>query len=233
MRNLEDCKAEVFRRSEERIKERKRKRNRVLAWCIPLCLLLVAGGLYIRPLLEPVDEVARTNEGPTPVPGRELGGLAGGTVSYSSVDLMVRKGETEVFRNVTKEEAVEALYLAVAENFRVPVASSPETEVNVYGSTEDGVGDKTSGTVKENFQNTAGQDRDSIIDELKVKYELVDKPADYKLVFQTEGGAEFIYRLCGNVLYDDKNASSVTLDDIQLTVLRTKIEVVAADEDRK
>ena len=233
MRNLEDCKAEVFRRSEERIKERKRKRNRVLAWCIPLCLLLVTGGLYIRPLLEPVDEVARTNGGTIQVPGWELSGLAGGTVSYSSVDLMVRKGETEVFRNVTKEEAVEALYLAVAENFRVPVASSPETEVNVYESTEDGVGDKTSGTVKENFQNTAGQDRDSIIDELKVKYELVDKPADYKLVFQTEGGGEFVYRLCGNVLYDDKNACSVTLTEIQLTVLRTKIEVAAADEDEK
>lgn len=233
MRKLEDCKAEVFRRSEERIKERKRNRNRALACCIPLCLLLVAGVRYIGPLLVPVDEVARTNGGPTPVPGRELGGLAGSTVNYTSVELMVRKGEKEVHRNVTNEEAVEALYLAVTESFRVPVAGTPENEVNVYESTEDDAGDKTSGTVKENFQNTAGQDRDSIIDELKVKYELVDKPADYKLVFQTEGGAEFVYRLCGNVLYDDKNACSVTLTEIQLTVLRTKIEVAAADEDEK
>ncbi len=233
MRNLEDCKAEVFRRSEERIKERKRTRNRVLVCCIPLCLLLVVGGLCIRPLLEPVDEVARTNGGPTPVPGRELGGLAGSTVNYTSVELMVRKGEKEVLRNVTDSDAVEALYLAVTESFRVPVASSPETEVNVYESTEDGVGDKTSGTVKENFLNTAGQDRDSIIDELKVKYELVDKPADYKLVFQTEGGAEFIYCLCGNVLYDDKNACSVVLTDTQLEVLTVQIETAAADEDRK
>ena len=75
MRNLEDCKTEVFRRSEERIKERKKKRNRVLACCIPLCLLLVAGGLYIRPLLEPVDEIGGLYSGGTVISDRILGGL--------------------------------------------------------------------------------------------------------------------------------------------------------------
>lgn len=40
MRELNECTAEVFRRSENRIKERKKKRNHVLAWCIPLCLLI-------------------------------------------------------------------------------------------------------------------------------------------------------------------------------------------------
>lgn len=233
MRNLEECKAEVFRRSEERIKERKRTRNRMLACCIPLCLLLVAGGFYIRPLLEPIDECQKINARPTAVPERELGGLAGGTVNCSSVELMVRMGETEVFRNVTKEETVEALYLAVTENFCVSVAGSPEKETDFDGSTEDDAGDKTSGSVKANAQSIAGQDKSSIIDELKVKYKSEEKPADYKLVFQTEGGTEFVYRLCGNILYDDKNARSVTLDDTQLTVLQTKIEDVTADVDKK
>lgn len=40
MRELDECKAEVFRRSENRRKERKKRRNRVIAWCIPLCLLV-------------------------------------------------------------------------------------------------------------------------------------------------------------------------------------------------
>ncbi|MBE6608913.1 MAG: hypothetical protein E7633_10220 [Ruminococcaceae bacterium] len=40
MREITECTAEVFRRSENRIKERKRNRNRILAMCIPLCLIL-------------------------------------------------------------------------------------------------------------------------------------------------------------------------------------------------
>ena len=42
MRDLSDYKAEIFRRSDERIKERKKTRNRVLAFCVPLCLVFVA-----------------------------------------------------------------------------------------------------------------------------------------------------------------------------------------------
>ena len=40
MRSFEERKAEVFRRSENRIKERKRNRNRILAMCIPICLVI-------------------------------------------------------------------------------------------------------------------------------------------------------------------------------------------------
>lgn len=39
MREINECTAEVFRRSEKRIKERRRNRNRVIALCIPLCLV--------------------------------------------------------------------------------------------------------------------------------------------------------------------------------------------------
>ena len=44
MRNFEECKAEVFRRSEVRIKQRKKKIARVVAACVPLVLCL---GLWI------------------------------------------------------------------------------------------------------------------------------------------------------------------------------------------
>ena len=42
MKDLNDYKAEIFRRSEERIKERKKNRNQALAFCIPLCLVFAA-----------------------------------------------------------------------------------------------------------------------------------------------------------------------------------------------
>ena len=40
MRNFEERKAEVFRRSENRIKERRRSVKRMLVFCIPLCLIV-------------------------------------------------------------------------------------------------------------------------------------------------------------------------------------------------
>ena len=45
MRNLQECQAEVFRRSEQRIKERKKRRKHLLMLCIPLvlCLTTVSG----------------------------------------------------------------------------------------------------------------------------------------------------------------------------------------------
>lgn len=35
MRDLKDCQAEVFRRSEEKIKNRQKTRRQLLAWCVP------------------------------------------------------------------------------------------------------------------------------------------------------------------------------------------------------
>lgn len=42
MRNLNECQAEVFRRSEKRIKARKQRRMHILAACIPLALCIAA-----------------------------------------------------------------------------------------------------------------------------------------------------------------------------------------------
>ena len=174
MRNLEDCKAEVFRRSEERIKERKRKRNRVLVGCIPLCLLLVAGGLYIRPLLEPVDEIGGLHSGGTKISGRELGGLDGtsfgGVAKYSSVMVTEGTGSMAVSGTVTVEENVEELCGFMAMYF-----------------------DMSGTTVKEEMAD--GQDWDTIRDELKDKYGLEEPPADYTLVFRKATGEEAVFRL--------------------------------------
>ena len=53
MREINECTAEVFRRSEKRIKERKRNRNRLLAFCIPLCLIVTVWSIMIPPAMMP------------------------------------------------------------------------------------------------------------------------------------------------------------------------------------
>lgn len=49
MRNLNECQAEVFRRSEKRIKERKQRRNHILMACIPLVLCITIFGAFVFP----------------------------------------------------------------------------------------------------------------------------------------------------------------------------------------
>lgn len=49
MRELNECKAEILRRSEKRIKDRKRKLSRVLAACVPMCLVFVLCAAFVLP----------------------------------------------------------------------------------------------------------------------------------------------------------------------------------------
>lgn len=62
MRELNECKAEVFRRSDNRIKERRRKINRVLALCVPLCLILTIFSVTILPAMMPAGSDKATGE---------------------------------------------------------------------------------------------------------------------------------------------------------------------------
>lgn len=47
MRNLNECQAEVFRRSEKRIKARKKRRNHVLMTCVPLALCVSVLAVFV------------------------------------------------------------------------------------------------------------------------------------------------------------------------------------------
>lgn len=217
MRDLEDCKAEVFRRSEERIKERKRKRNRVLACCIPLCLLLVAGGLYIRPLLEPVDDMGGLYSGGTNrIPDRVLGGLDyelhSSVTAYSSVTITDRTGSKEVSRKVTDGEALGELCGFMAMYFDM-------SGTTVKEEMADGADGASAG--KPLFGSAVG---DTIREELEEKYGLEEPLADYKLIFRRSTGEELKLRLYGNYLYNEKDGCEVTLSDDQLAVLKTQLE---------
>ena len=55
MRNFEERKAEVFRRSDKRIKERKQRRNHILMACIPLVLCITLLGAFLFPGATPED----------------------------------------------------------------------------------------------------------------------------------------------------------------------------------
>lgn len=58
--NFEARKAEILRRSEKRIKKRKRNRKSALMLCIPLVLCLTLGGLYLRQSISGQDDTLQT-----------------------------------------------------------------------------------------------------------------------------------------------------------------------------
>lgn len=205
MRNLEDCRAEVFRRSKERIKERKRKRNLVLACCIPMCLFLIAGGFYIRPLLEPMDEMAKSG-GTNRIPdgGVVVGGfdytLLSKNMKYTSVEITDRTGDTEVVREVTDEVLVGSL------------CSFMMTNRNLLATAE---------------STTDGKETNTIKDEVAVKDNFEGKTAEYEFVFRSETGETSTFRLYESTLYHVENNSVVILSKAQVTDLLSQL---AAEE---
>ena len=56
MRNFEERKAEVFHRSENRIKEKKRNRNRILVFCVPLFFVITLWSVMILPAMLPASK---------------------------------------------------------------------------------------------------------------------------------------------------------------------------------
>ena len=55
MRNFEERKTEIFRRSEERIKECKAKRNHILVVCVTFCFILTILSVTILPAVFPTE----------------------------------------------------------------------------------------------------------------------------------------------------------------------------------
>ena len=91
-------------------------------------------------------------------------------------------------------------------------------------------GGLTGATGKES--DAHGSDRDTIEDELKFKYALDEKAADYRIVFREATGEETEFRLYENYLYNESNGCVVTLSDGQLEELKSKLEQVVTQKDR-
>ncbi len=62
MRDLNECKTEVFRRSSERIAERRKMQHRILALCIPLCLVAVISAGSFSFLFSPLKAAKESGE---------------------------------------------------------------------------------------------------------------------------------------------------------------------------
>ncbi len=61
MRDLMECQAEVFRRSEERIKAKKQRRKQLLMACVPLAVCVTLLSAFLLPAMMPAGEDGADN----------------------------------------------------------------------------------------------------------------------------------------------------------------------------
>ena len=85
MRNLNECQAEVFRRSEKRIKERRVRRNHILMACIPLVLCLTIFGAFLFPQMDDLKQAPESSnvQFSGALGTDDVGGLFAGSVEVS------------------------------------------------------------------------------------------------------------------------------------------------------
>ena len=190
MRELHECQAEVFRRSEKRIKERKQRRNHMLMACIPLVLCLTIFGAFLFPQL---DDLKQAPEG---MPESETQAAMGQDENQSMTCSIV---EIKVSGN-----GVSIRYTDVADLLLI------SDQLNTYGTREP----ETSGTTNED-----GSDRSENADDV-VGGVADSANAAYTITLVTHECEKTEYQLIGNTLLNQTTNQAYTLTYEQVKELR-------------
>ncbi len=195
MREIRDCTAEVFRRSEKRIKARKQKRNRVLlcGGAMLICLTVLSVSLF--PALRPLEKNDGVQENMGPPAGDPETGPA--PASYvrleiqdnGQYDALIEEG-TEVSRIYRR---VEALLNSAAVRDEIALPES------------------LPGAQEEDFCSATQEKQEGAL--------------GYTMTFSTAEGSTLIYCLTGNRLIDASTKQSVVLREEQLAELKEALGI--------
>ena len=188
MREINECTAEVFRRSEKRINERKRNRNRILAFCVPLCLIVTVWSIMILPAMMPANK-SNNSAGE----GMDImGGVDGTEAVFVRVEVMSTGTATQ--SAILKDDADEVaqIYYTVQSSF-----------VNSGGGN------------KESAREEA--EDDALTDENKDYSQsgTTNLSSGFRIIFSTENGAQTIYSLSGDKLINETTKQETILADDQ------------------
>lgn len=200
MKNFEQTRAEIFRRSEERIKERKRNRRRALALCIPLCLaVLVCSALFLPALFPPQNDTAQNGtDGITGMPQEELSPSLP-DAEHPFVAFTVRQAESDVVCAETENsEAVDAAFGQIC------AALLPrESYADLVGAFSADSPAMRDGEILPPSPSAAAQ--------------------TYLITLKTASGASRTFALCENTLSDTAHAAKAQLSEAQTAALKAAL----------
>ncbi|MBQ2062552.1 MAG: hypothetical protein II458_07735 [Oscillospiraceae bacterium] len=135
MRDLEQCRAEVFRRSEEKIKERARMRRRALTLCVPLALCLMIGAVTAPALLRDGKKAAVA---PTTVDNSAIPSVTGQNETVNANDDALRL-ESDAAEKLLRSLAPADTAVKDGETNEQP--DGPDTIIQYEQEGKDGDGD--------------------------------------------------------------------------------------------
>ena len=127
MKEINAYTAEVFRRSEQRIRQRKRTRNRLFALCIPFCLIaLVSSALLLPGKMRTKNESAESH----------LSGVDQELASpYAAVMIL---GDDAHSEKVTEQAAVAKAFAEIHSLFAAVDAADQNADVNFVAEDKNG-----------------------------------------------------------------------------------------------
>jgi len=217
MRDLEECKAEVFRRSKERIKARKKMKQRTVICCASLCVVLVVG--MILPKLGPVDELF----------GIERDGAVGSMASeYASVRSTKDGSSYQLHYRTSDKEMAQGSYDVVVGFFEGEFTAKDDVAEDTAKDYELG-GCAESEELDRDMTGTEGKDTTTG----EIKYQMnanatcgsAGQATIYEVIFRIEEGEAAVFRLSGNELTDVTNNRKIVLTEEQLSTLKTQFEI--------
>lgn len=100
MRELDECKAEIFRRSKNRKKERREKRNRILAISIPLVICFIVFSVIVLMEIMPAKDNGTTNNGNR-------------VCSYMAVEIENKKNMKSEIQNITDTVEIDKIFSVI------------------------------------------------------------------------------------------------------------------------
>ena len=193
MRELNECTAEVFRRSEQRIRERRRKRSCVLALCIPACLIVTVWSTAVLPSMMP-DLHADYSQAEG-----EMAGSAPESpfCPYAAVEIQA----AGVFPEEHDGKVTDRL--TVAEIFDA---------VNSFFADADGNNRDGSGNLQNSDNLPAAEDNAG---DCQSEPASTDRRKDCTITFTAENGLQAVYHLSGNALVNVSTNETVFLSEDQ------------------
>ena len=217
MRDLNECQAEVFRRSEKRIKERKQRRKHILLACIPLVLCVTLFAAFF-----PWDTKTAAPKEPA-VNNAPMDGPAGNWGSSLSV-LRIDVSGLDFFQSYTDEDHIMLIYDQLysyspeePESYEEPTESVLDGNAEENADTEDkdsiidGTAGGTATEIAPGENNTGSSDNDLTF---------APPSIGYRITLTTDTGTQIEYYLSGNILENRSTNHSRKLTYSEASILK-------------
>ena len=224
MRDLNECQAEVFRRSEKRIKERKQHRKHILLACIPLVLCITLLATFSpRDTRTAAPEEPAINKAPMDGPAGNWDGSSNPSVLRIDVSgLDFSKTYTDTADIMLISDRLYTYSQSEPECYEEPTESVMDEDYKESVDTDDQhsiIADSgTSGTLKEEAtgENYNGS---SVTDDL---YGVTSDSAStgYTITLTTDTGTQMEYYLSGNILLNRVTNQSRKLTQAEANTLK-------------